>query len=133
MKRGYYIGLDTHSPFTEFAVMTEAGKISQRGQCATTIPAISDVLRAVPRPRFVTFEEGPLAGWLYRNLREDVDRLIVCEPRRNRLIAEDGDKDDPAVISKRSIKRKRWSGRCSSSTCRFIMAEFGIACVRRCN
>jgi transposase len=100
MKRGYYIGLDTHSPFTEFAVMTEAGKISQRGQCATTIPAISDVLRAVPRPRFVTFEEGPLAGWLYRNLREDVDRLIVCEPRRNRLIAEDGDKDDPVDAGK---------------------------------
>ena len=100
MKRGYYIGLDTYSPFTEFAVMTEAGKISQRGQCATTIPAISDVLRAVPRPRFVTFEEGPLAGWLYRNLREDVDRPIVCEPRRNRLIAEDGDKDDPVDAGK---------------------------------
>jgi transposase len=43
----------------------------------------------------LTFEEGPLADWLARNLREHVDRLIVCEPRRNALIAKDGDKDDP--------------------------------------
>jgi transposase len=100
MKRGYYIGLDTHSAFTDFAIMTEAGKIVERGTCATNIPALSDVLRSVSRPRFVTFEEGPLAGWLFRNLREEADRLIVCEPRRNRLIAEDGDKDDPIDATK---------------------------------
>jgi hypothetical protein len=100
MKRGYYIGLDTHSSFTEFAIMSEAGKIVERGKCGTNVPALSDVLKSVPRPRFATFEEGPLAGWLYRSLREDVDRLIVCEPRRNRLIAEDGDKDDPVDAAK---------------------------------
>ena len=100
MKRGYYIGLDTHSAFTELAVMTEAGKIVKRDRCATTIAEICERLRTVPRPRFATLEEGPLAGWLYRNLREDVDELIVCEPRRNRLIAEDGDKDDPVDAAK---------------------------------
>ena len=31
----------------------------------------------------LTFEEGALAGWLYRNLRAHVDEIIVCEPRRN--------------------------------------------------
>jgi hypothetical protein len=31
---------------------------------------------------------------LWRNLREAVDQLVVSEPRRNRLIAKDGDKDD---------------------------------------
>jgi transposase len=43
----------------------------------------------------LTFEEGPLADWLARNLRPYVDRLLVCDPRRNALIAKDGDKDDP--------------------------------------
>ena len=48
----------------------------------------------------MTFEEGPLAGWLARNLRPHVDRLIVCESRRNALIAKDGDKDDPIDVGK---------------------------------
>jgi transposase len=42
----------------------------------------------------LTFEEGPLADWLARNLRPHVERLIVCEPRRNALIAKESDKDD---------------------------------------
>ncbi len=35
-----------------------------------------------------------MAGWLYRNLKDNVDDLVVCDPRRNKLIACDGDKDD---------------------------------------
>jgi transposase len=95
MKRGYYIGLDTHSTFSKLAVLTETGKLVKRASSATTIPALREWLRSIPRPRYVAIEEGPLAGWLYRNLREDADDLVVCEPRRNRLIAAEGDKDDP--------------------------------------
>jgi len=93
--RGYYIGLDTHSTFTKLAAMTESGKIVKQTGGATTIPVLVELLRAIPRPRYVAIEEGPLAGWLYRHLREEVDKLVVCEPRRNRLIAAEGDKDDP--------------------------------------
>jgi transposase len=39
-------------------------------------------------------EEGPMAGWLYRNLHEKVDQFIVSEPRRNKLISCEGDRDD---------------------------------------
>jgi hypothetical protein len=39
-------------------------------------------------------EEGPLAGWIWRNLQDLVDDMVASEPRRNRLIARDGDKDD---------------------------------------
>jgi transposase len=39
-------------------------------------------------------EEGPMAGWLYRNLFDKVDRLVVSDPRRNKLIASDRDSDD---------------------------------------
>jgi transposase len=51
--------------------------------------------RLVVRSRLLTFEEGPLADWLARNLRPHVERLIVCEPRRNAYVAKEGDKDDP--------------------------------------
>jgi hypothetical protein len=39
-------------------------------------------------------EEGPMAGWLYRNLNEKVEKFVVSEPRRNKLITYEGDRDD---------------------------------------
>ena len=35
-----------------------------------------------------------MAHWLARNLGRFVDELIVCDPRRNALINQDGDSDD---------------------------------------
>jgi hypothetical protein len=94
MKRTHFIGIDVHCQFCEIAVLTTAGQLVRRDRCATTVPALREMLAAVPRPRHVGIEEGPLAGWLGRELQPQVERLVVSEPRRNRLIAQDGDKDD---------------------------------------
>jgi transposase len=94
MSAQYFIALDTHCEFCEMAAVSTSGKVTKRERCETTIPALVDVIASVRRPRILTFEEGPLADWLARSLRPHVDRLIVCEPRRNALIAKDGDKDD---------------------------------------
>jgi transposase len=94
MCAAHFIALDTHCSFTEMAVVNGSGKLTARTRCDTTIPAIVEAIDSVRRPRSLTFEEGPLAGWLARNLRQHVDRLIVCEPRRNHWIAKEGDKDD---------------------------------------
>jgi transposase len=75
-------------------VVNGAGKVVHRDRCDTAIPELLRVVEAVPRPRALIIEEGPLAGWLWRELHGSVERLVVSEPRRNRLIAEDGDKDD---------------------------------------
>lgn len=95
MSTQYFIALDTHCDFCELAAVTSSGKIVRRDRCDTTIPAIVAALENVRRPRTLTFEEGPLADWLARNLSPHVEQLIVCDPRRNALIAKDGDKDDP--------------------------------------
>jgi transposase len=95
MKRSRWVGLDVHCRFCEFAVLGPSGGEIKRGRCATSIPAIVAAIESVPRPRRLVFEEGPLADWLLRNLCEHVDDVLVCDPRRNRLIAQDGDKDDP--------------------------------------
>lgn len=95
MSSEYYIALDTHCQFCEMVALSPTGKVVKRERCETTIPALVATLEGIRRPRVLTFEEGPLAGWLARNLRAYVDGLIVCEPRRNALIAKDGDKDDP--------------------------------------
>ena len=91
----HYIALDIHCGFSEMAVVTGAGKLIRRDRCDTRTPALREAITQVRRPRRLTFEEGPLADWLARELRSSVDELVVCEPRRNHWIARDGDKDDP--------------------------------------
>jgi len=90
-----FIAFDTHCEFSEMAAFNSQGKLIRRHRCATTIPALIEAIELVKRPRQVTFEEGPLAGWLARNLRPYADQLLVCDPRRNAYVAKDGDKDDP--------------------------------------
>jgi len=94
MKPRYFIGVDCHCQFCEIAVVDAAGKVVRRDRRDTAIPALLELLEAVPKPRSLVIEEGPLAGWLWRNLRPAVEDMVVSEPRRNRLIAQDGDKDD---------------------------------------
>jgi len=96
----HYIGLDVHCTFAEMAVVTTSGRLTKRWRGATTIPSLREAIESVRRPRRVTFEEGPLADWLFRNLSDDADEVLVCEPRRNRLIAKDSDKDDPIDAEK---------------------------------
>jgi transposase len=100
MKPWNFIGLDTHGSFCEITVVRSDGTVVQRGNCKTTIPVLRERIGKVPAPRHLVFEEGPLANWLYRNLVEHVEALTVAEPRRNRLIACEGDKDDPIDAGK---------------------------------
>ena len=94
------IGMDTHGKTTEVCCKKAVKGAERRWHVATTIPALREVIESIPRPRKLTFEEGPLADWLYRELQASVDELIVSDPRRNGLIAKDGDKDDPIDAGK---------------------------------
>lgn len=100
MKRCHFIGLDTHGKFCEMATVDHKGRLIGRGRCATNIPALVELLQEAPAPRRLVIEEGPLADWLWRNLRSHVEEMVVCEPRRNRLIAQEGEKDDPLDAEK---------------------------------
>lgn len=100
MRTEYFITLDTHCRTSDACVKTRAGKLVRREHLPTTIPALTEFIRSVPRPRQICFEEGPLAGWLYRSLRQEADRVVVCDPRRNAYVGKDGDKDDPIDAEK---------------------------------
>lgn len=100
MRAVHYIAMDTHSYTTDVCVKTRANSPGRTWRVRTTVPALREAIASVPRPRYVTFEEGPLASWLYRNLKGDADKLIVCDPRKNALVAKDGDKDDPIDAGK---------------------------------
>jgi transposase len=89
----HYIGADVHASTTELAFERNQ-RIVKRLRVPTTIPALREALGSVGRTKSLAIEEGPMADWLWRNLKDDVDELIVCDPRRNRLVSGDGDKDD---------------------------------------
>jgi len=89
----YYIGADVYSNNTELGIERDE-RIVQRHSLPTSVRAIRQVLASLQGVKHLTVEEGPLAGWLYRNLKDHVDTMVVCDPRRNRLITGGGDKDD---------------------------------------
>jgi transposase len=92
--------MDTHGKTTDICCKQSVRGPAKRWRVPTTIPELRAVIEAIPHPRQLTFEEGPLADWLYRELRLSVEGLTVSDPRRNGLIAKDGDKDDPIDAEK---------------------------------
>jgi len=89
----YYIGADVHSNSIEMAIQTRK-RIVKRYTIPAGISAVAQVLNSLQGKRYMVIEEGPMSGWLYRNLRQKVDRFVVADPRRNKLISSDGDHDD---------------------------------------
>ncbi len=94
MKSVHFMALDVHSEFCWAAWSGPDQRVHDLGQVPTRIPQLIAAIAQVPRPRILVMEEGPLSGWLNLNLRLEVEDLIVCDPRRNHLIADDGDKSD---------------------------------------
>lgn len=78
-----YIGMDVHDSTISIAVRNEAGKLIMESVVETKRESILDVLEGLRGRLHVTFEEGTLAAWLYDLLRERVEKVLVCNPRKN--------------------------------------------------
>jgi len=98
----YYIGADVHSNSIEMAIFNRK-KIVQRYAIPPCISAVVQVLESLKGKKYMAIEEGPMSGWLYRNLRQKVDRFVVADPRRNKWISSDGDHDDRIDSAKLAI------------------------------
>ena len=86
----YHIGADVDSRITELAVL--GGRTIKYFTVPTAIPPLLEVLKAVAGRKVLVIEEGPMADWFCRHLRPVVHELVICDPRRNKLICQDGDK-----------------------------------------
>ena len=98
----YYIGADVHSNSIEIAIRTRK-EVVKRYSIPPSIQAAAEVLSSLEGKRHMAIEEGPMAGWLYRNLRQKVDSFVVADPRRNKLISSDGDHDDKIDSAKLAL------------------------------
>ena len=55
MQRKHIITLDTYCQDSEVVVTTSTGRLTRRERCPTAIPALTEVIRSVRRPRDVRF------------------------------------------------------------------------------
>ena len=93
MSEEKYVGLDVHQSTTVAAVHDEHGRSVMESIVETDARAIRDLLGGLRGRVHVTFEEGTQAAWLYEGIRPMVAEVIVCDPRRNKLMG-DGNKAD---------------------------------------
>lgn len=87
----YYVGLDVHKASICIAVMNADGKLMMESIVETSAATILDFLKGLRGEVEVTFEEGTHAAWLYDTLKRTKAKVIVCNPRKNRLLS-DGNK-----------------------------------------
>jgi transposase len=86
-----YIGIDVHQATSVFAIRDHQGKLIGEAVLETKPAAIIDFLKGQRGTVWVTFEEGTCANWLYDIIHPHVAKLLVCDPRKNKL---DGNKTD---------------------------------------
>lgn len=89
----YYVGLDVHKASVCIAVLNAEGKLVMESVVETSAATILDFLKGLHGQVEVTFEEGTHAAWLPDVLKKSKAQVIVCDPRKNRLLS-DGNKSD---------------------------------------
>lgn len=89
-----YVGADIHKSSSTVVVKDEEGRLVSRWVGKTTQESLSMVVRGIPGTVHMTFEESPYAAWMWDTLSPLVAELVVCDPRRNKLIAEEDKSDE---------------------------------------
>src|SRR5437773_5612245 len=103
MKRStpLYAALDLHSRHSVLGSLDHDGRTQPRMRFPTEaniLRAQVERLRQRRRPLYLTIEAGALTRWASGIVRPLVDRLIICEPRHNRLINSNPQKSDEADV-----------------------------------
>jgi len=93
MNNEKYIGLDVHQATVVVAVRDSTGKLVMESILETEAATLLQFFAGLRGTLAVTFEEGTWAAWLYDLLKPRVDKLMVCNPRKNALL-KDGHKSD---------------------------------------
>ena len=88
-----YIGLDVHQATIVVAVTDSTGKLVMESILETEAATILQFFAGLRGNLSVTFEEGTWSAWLYDLLNPHVEKLVVCNPRKNALL-NDGNKND---------------------------------------
>jgi hypothetical protein len=89
----HYIGLDWSLSIMAIAHMNQKSKDPKVHERPSNIKELKDYLVSLKGRKILALEETTTSQWLYLELVDSVDRILVCDPFRNRLLS-DGPKTD---------------------------------------
>jgi hypothetical protein len=95
----HYVAVDWAMSNMAIARMTLKSNKINVIDVPTDIKELQFYLKNLKGTICLTFEETTSSHWLYTELKESVDKLIVCDPYRNKLLSE-GPKTDKIDASK---------------------------------
>jgi transposase len=96
-----YMGMDVHQATTVIAVIDGEGKPVLETTVETAAGPLIRLLESIRGRLQVTLEETTQAAWVYEVVRGYAAEVIVCDPRRNKLLSEGskGDKVDARKLA----------------------------------
>jgi hypothetical protein len=92
-KFDHFLALDWSMKIMAIGHMTRRMKEPQLFERATDLKELKQYLDRLKGAKVLAIEETTTAQWLYVELIDHVDRIIMCDPYRNRLLLE-GPKTD---------------------------------------
>jgi len=96
-----YIGMDVHRDSTTVVVLDSQGKVLMEVTLKTEATVLVDFIRGLSGTLYLTFEEGTYSAWLYDLLSPYVEKLIVCNPRKNATRGNKSDRRDARKLAER--------------------------------
>ena len=84
----HYIAVDWAQSVMAIARLTRTGKRAEVFEMPADIRELKFYLNTKKGPIKLIFEESTCAQWMYTELRDEVDEIIVCDPKRNRYLTE---------------------------------------------
>lgn len=94
-----YIAVDWAQSNMAIACLTKKSDKAKVVDVPANVKNLKDYLRLKRGKTILTVEETTSAQWLYLELRDCVDEIIICDPYRNRLLSE-GAKNDKIDATK---------------------------------
>ena len=94
-----YVAVDWSINNMAIAVMKRGSGKLRVADVPSNIVELKRYLKGLPGKTVVTFEESTGAHWLYLELKDVVERVIVCDPFKNKLLS-DGPKTDKIDATK---------------------------------
>lgn len=95
----HYIAVDWSIVNMAIARMTAKSNKITVMDVPSDVIELKTYLKNLKGTKILTIEETTTSQWLYTELRDHVDRLLICDPHRNKLLSE-GAKTDKIDASK---------------------------------
>lgn len=95
----HYIAIDWSNRTMAIARMTKKSNKITAFEAPSDIVELKTYLKNLKGSKLLTIEETTTAQWLYTELAKYVDKILICDPLRNRLLSE-GPKTDKIDASK---------------------------------